>query len=531
MFTSLSLFALPGLLCATSPAQASADPDAPTTRVAHGQPVKSCGFAPVILGPRQCSATLVHPKLVICAAHCGAQIQSVTFGESSTRPGRRAAVEYCKTHPGHPNNEGTDWSFCVLKEAVTDIPVIPPAFGCELKDFMKVGQKVTQVGFGANQGKHGQTTGGGIKRWGENKVTEMAFTHADNIKVGPNSKNVVACPGDSGGPLLIRMKDGSWRTMAIASRYSGNCGAETPFNIYARIGKAVSWIEKESGIDITPCFDSDGTWNPTKECKGFYAGDASAQGSWNTGCKEAPKSGYSSTCGEPFGGAPKLDISIEAPKDKATIITKELPAKVSIKAKLDKDAPEQFTLGIVVDGKEIEDSGKQKAPWTFEHELDEGEHKLALWYDIGKQKRKQTKAISVTVEAETPDESPEPSNDGPSGKDPSGKDPSSKDPSDKDPSGKDPSSQEPSESDPGSPEPSDESPKEGSTEPESGASKSGESPDSGDTGSSSGDTSPKLEDATPAPAKSGCSLQDQGKPGLMGLMMLGLLALKRRRSK
>lgn len=491
-FCSLAL--VPALVLLASSAQASSSDTTPTSRIAHGEEVKTCGFAPVILGPKNCTATLVHPKLVICAAHCGTQIRSVTFGEGIRKAGRRVAVDYCKKHPDHPGNEGTDWSFCVLKEEVTDIPIIPPAFGCELDEHFKVGQKVTQVGYGANKGKHPQVTGGGIKRWGENEITEMGFTHADNIKVGPNPKNVVGCPGDSGGPLLVKVKDGSWRTVAIASKYSGNCGAENPFNIYAGIKKAVTWIEQESKIDITPCFDSDGTWNPTKDCGGFYSGGAGVEGSWDSGCKEAPKSGYSSTCGEPFGELPTPKITLGAPKADSVIESPKMPAKVEFKAEIDGEEPDQLTIGLVIDGKELQDSAKSKGPWTWEQELDEGEHEVALWFDIGKQKRQQSEAIKVEIKQKEGE--PEP--------DPSKKD-SEKTPSDK---------------------PSEQSPTPDSQKPKSEkSSSSSEEPDSNKKDSS------KNTNANPSEQPSGCR-SASGPQGLVGgAFLLGLLPLSRRRRR
>lgn len=484
------------LLLLSTPAEASSSDSAPTSRIAHGETVKSCGFAPVILGPKNCTATLVHPKLVICAAHCGTQIRSVSFGESTMKPGRRVAVDYCKKHPEHPDNEGTDWSFCVLKEEVTDIPIIPPAFGCELDEHFKVGQKVTQVGFGANQGKHPQVTGGGIKRWGENEITEMGFTHADNIKVGPNSKNVVGCPGDSGGPLLVKVKDGSWRTVAIASRYSGNCGAENPFNIYAGIKKAVTWIEKESKIDITPCFDSDGTWNPTKECGGFYSGGSGVEGSWDSGCKDAPKSGYSSTCGDPFGELPAPKISVSAPKADSVIESDELPAKVEIKADIQGKKPEQLSIGLVIDGKELQDSAKTKGPWTWERELDEGQHEIALWFDIGKQKRQQSEAVQIEVKEKATEPKPDPS-----------KKDSEKTPSEK---------------------PTEQSPSPESKKPES---KDKDTPtDSQEPGSNKKDSAKKSNANAKPPAEPGGCRSASGSSGIVGgTFLLGLLSLGRRR--
>ena len=168
-----------------------------------------------------------------------------------------------------------------MENPVYDIPIVPAGFGCELDDYVALGQKVTLCGFGENE--NGQLDN--KKRYGESEITLIDSDHT--IKVGPASGDVVACPGDSGGPLLVQIADGSWRTIGITSKYNGTCGAGG-YNRFAPIKGAVEWVEQEFGIDITPCFDADGTWNPTYECTGFWAGlgDNEPYGVWEDGCPE-----------------------------------------------------------------------------------------------------------------------------------------------------------------------------------------------------------------------------------------------------
>ncbi|MFT5356844.1 MAG: hypothetical protein ACI9KE_004070, partial [Polyangiales bacterium] len=113
-----------------------------------------------------------------------------------------------------------------------------------------------------------------------------------------------ACPGDSGGPVFLRMADSTWRVFGTVS--GGTTGI--PCNgdgAYPLIHQHVPWFEEVSGIDITPCHDVDGTWNPGPECTGFFAGDHVGGQSWPTQCAGAPVGGASATCGAPFStGAP-----------------------------------------------------------------------------------------------------------------------------------------------------------------------------------------------------------------------------------
>lgn len=279
---------------ATQSAFASQD-TIPTTRVLNGEPVPECGFAPVAY-TGNCSATLVHPEIILHAQHCGKPRSiSLTHGGGG---GKKLDVDYCKTFPGSWDT-AKDFAFCKLKTPVTDIPPIPVAFGCEV-DLIKAGADIVHCGFGANGGGGIGTKGFGTKRWGANTLgkVEKKGEYA-NLHTSPSK--IVSCSGDSGGPLLMRMEDDTWRVIGVASIIQGNCSGSSSYNVYSLTAPGVEWIEKESGVDITPCFDPDGTWNPTKDCGKFYMGDHEGHGSWENSCEGTPVSGYSSTCGDPFG--------------------------------------------------------------------------------------------------------------------------------------------------------------------------------------------------------------------------------------
>lgn len=289
-----SILAL-GLGLAGTSAQA-AEADAPTTRVLNGETVPECGFAPVAyLG--NCTGTLVHPEIVLHAQHCGKPRRiSLTHGGAG---GKRLDVEYCKTYPGKWDTS-QDFAFCKLKTPVTDIPPIPVAFGCETEEIKK-GAEIVHCGFGANGGSGSGNKGAGIKRWGANTIGNLA-KKGEFTTINTSPSKIVSCAGDSGGPLLMRMKDKSWRLLGVASTINGGgCSGSRSYNSYSLAAPGIAWVEKESGVDITPCFEPDGTWKPTKDCGKFYMGDQEGHGSWKDGCKGTPVSGYSSTCGDPFG--------------------------------------------------------------------------------------------------------------------------------------------------------------------------------------------------------------------------------------
>jgi hypothetical protein len=68
------------------------------------------------------------------------------------------------------------------------------------------------------------------------------------------------------------------------------------------IHKGVAWMEQQSGIDITPCHDADGTWNPSAACRGFSMAPLGTGRLWANGCAEPQLSPPAATCGSPFGG-------------------------------------------------------------------------------------------------------------------------------------------------------------------------------------------------------------------------------------
>ena len=292
----------------------------PAPHVAGGDEAPVCQYpataAVLSAGTMFCSASLVHPRVVLFAAHCigpgfGPTPDTIAFGEDARAPAREIAVESCGYHPDfEPQIEksGVDVAFCTLSEPVEDVPIVPPLMGCE-RDVLVPGAPLTIVGFGSTYGVKidgvwVEFSGAGPKRSGPQVLDQIVD---DGIWM--LGDDVSACPGDSGGPAMIQLEDGSWRIIGAASTNHPDApqdGGDTCGygSVYSNFASVMEWIENESGYDITPCHDADGTWNPSQACDAFPLApdDASASSQdWSDGCATTQLSDLGRSCGPAFG--------------------------------------------------------------------------------------------------------------------------------------------------------------------------------------------------------------------------------------
>jgi hypothetical protein len=127
------------------------------------------------------------------------------------------------------------------------------------------------------------------------------------------------CFGDSGGPAYVQLDDGSWRVFGATSTSTVvNNVACASNGTWAYLPYYVPWVEQDSGLDITPCYDSDGKWSPGPGCGGVPTNPEVSGGTWAKMCTESLKlSGPLSTCGDAFdaGLAATPDAKADAPPE------------------------------------------------------------------------------------------------------------------------------------------------------------------------------------------------------------------------
>ncbi len=257
-----------------------------------GTPVAACGW-PTTVFVNDCTGTLVHPRVVVLAAHCiefGGQPTEVLFGENYYEPARTVGVDNCTAHPDWqdvpPGDGASDIAVCQLAEPVDDVAIVPILMGCET-DALEVGASVTIVGFGDGSDQLGH----GPKR---EVVTEIQQVGADAAWVGGNGES--SCYGDSGGPAYIQLTDGSWRVFGATSGSATDDEGCGQTSIWTLVHVYAPWIEQTTGVDVTPCHDADGVWNPGEGCVGFPMSPGANAGAWNDGCS-GEVSGVAESCG------------------------------------------------------------------------------------------------------------------------------------------------------------------------------------------------------------------------------------------
>lgn len=143
--------AVAGLGSARAFAQEVTAPDDPQG-IYGGTPVETCAW-PAAIFVGGCTASLVHPRVVVLAAHCvffGSPNEAV-FGENYFQPERTIPLEGCIAHPQWgqqmPGDGQNDIAICELSEDVVDVPIVPILMGCEA-DMLQPGAAATLVGFG-----------------------------------------------------------------------------------------------------------------------------------------------------------------------------------------------------------------------------------------------------------------------------------------------------------------------------------------------------------------------------------------------
>ncbi|MEX1364271.1 MAG: trypsin-like serine protease [Nannocystaceae bacterium] len=259
-----------------------AHPGAPAA-VSGANVATECQWPTVVsyrAGDSKCSGLLVHPRVIVTAAHCieDAPAGGVRFGEQFQPAERIVDALRCGIDPVYASTgaPSSDVGYCVLEEAVQDIPLTPVLMGCET-DWLRAGLPAVIVGLGATP----DDPAFGTKRYAFT-VLDSDLRSDGTVWVGDADVN--GCLGDSGGPTFVRSPAGTWHALGVLA-HGPECG-QGPV-LYRALFDRIGWLEQETGYDLSPCHDAEGAWDPGSACGTIAADPLTAGSVWSQACAGA----------------------------------------------------------------------------------------------------------------------------------------------------------------------------------------------------------------------------------------------------